>query len=67
LEGNPSPHTHVITVHNGEASVSEPRLLIDTNIFLEVLLGQERAADCLTLMEALERGAVLACVTSFSP
>jgi predicted nucleic acid-binding protein len=40
--------------------------LIDTNIFLEVLLDQERAEECQELFERLRDGRITAYVSSFS-
>ena len=44
----------------------EAEYLIDTNIFLEVLLEQKEQAECLRLLKAIESGTVQAVVTSFS-
>lgn len=46
--------------------MAQQTLLIDTNIFLEFLLGQERDGECMQLMELVEEGAVEAYVTSFA-
>ena len=40
--------------------------LIDTNIFLEVLLDQEKAEECQELFERLRDGRITAYVSSFS-
>ena len=40
--------------------------LIDTNIFLEFLLEQERTKECIALMRLIERGSRTAYVTSFT-
>ncbi len=40
--------------------------LLDTNIFLEFLLGQERADECIALLELIRDGKERAIVTSFS-
>ncbi len=40
--------------------------LIDTNIFLEVMLAQARKNECKTLLKALETGKEKAVVTDFS-
>ncbi len=40
--------------------------LIDTNIFLEVLLDQERSAECQELLETLQNREVLFYVSSFT-
>ena len=44
----------------------EAEYLIDTNIFLEVLLDQKEAPQCLTFLESVESGKVKAVVTSFA-
>ena len=41
-------------------------LVIDTNVFLEFLLLQERKDECVKLMQAVERGSLEAYVTGFS-
>jgi predicted nucleic acid-binding protein len=41
-------------------------ILIDTNIFLELLLDQRRAAECETLLELVSKGHIEAVVTHFS-
>ena len=41
-------------------------MLIDTNIFLEWLLGQERADECRTLLEKIQSGEIAALVTDFA-
>ncbi|MBI4746452.1 MAG: type II toxin-antitoxin system VapC family toxin [Deltaproteobacteria bacterium] len=40
--------------------------LVDTNIFLEILLEQERADECETLVERLREGDLTALVSSFT-
>jgi len=40
--------------------------LIDTNIFLEILLDQKRASDCVAFLERVRDGSVQGYVTSFS-
>ncbi|MBI4258221.1 MAG: type II toxin-antitoxin system VapC family toxin [Thaumarchaeota archaeon] len=40
--------------------------LIDTNIFLEVLLSQERSSECKSLLSAVKSGRIQAAVTDFS-
>ena len=45
---------------------TEQRILIDTNIFLETLLKQERANECIALLELVEKGLMRAFVTSFA-
>lgn len=40
--------------------------LIDANIFLEFLLGQEREAECRKFLNAIEEGKYQAYVTSFT-
>ena len=41
-------------------------ILLDTNIFLELLLGQKRAAECENLLELISKGQTEATVTHFS-
>jgi predicted nucleic acid-binding protein len=41
-------------------------ILLDTNIFLELILGQRRAADCEALLNAISKGRIEAVVTHFS-
>lgn len=41
-------------------------LLIDTNIFLELLLGQKKADDCEKFLEKLSEGELGAIVTKFT-
>lgn len=41
-------------------------LLIDTNIFLELFLGQKKAGDCERLLEKVSKGDVEAVVTKFT-
>lgn len=41
-------------------------ILIDTNIFLEVFLGQEKAKESLSLLEKVENGDIEAFITDFS-
>lgn len=41
-------------------------LLIDTNIFLELLLGQERADECEKFLERISEGELEAVATKFS-
>ena len=41
-------------------------ILIDTNIFLELLLGQKRVAECQRLLDAVSRGEKEALVTHFT-
>ncbi|MBI3841525.1 MAG: type II toxin-antitoxin system VapC family toxin [Thaumarchaeota archaeon] len=41
-------------------------ILLDTNIFLELLLGQKRAGDCQDLLERVSKGEVEAVATHFS-
>ncbi len=41
-------------------------ILIDTNIFLEYLLGQQRADDCLKAIEKIISDEIEAVITSFS-
>jgi predicted nucleic acid-binding protein len=49
-----------------EQKISEVRYLVDTNIFVEFLLDQERADESLQIMERIERGELDAYVTSFA-
>ena len=44
----------------------EAEYLIDTNIFLEVLLEQKEKEYCLSFLEKVESGEIRAVVTSFS-
>jgi len=41
-------------------------VLVDTNVWLELLLGQPKAKDCLRLLEAIRDGRVEAAVTDFT-
>jgi len=41
-------------------------ILLDTNIFLELMMGQSRAADCEALLESVSKGRIEAVVTHFS-
>ena len=41
-------------------------LLIDTNIFLELLLGQEKADECQKFLEMVSEGELEAVATKFS-
>jgi len=43
-----------------------PPILIDSNIFLEVLLSREKEKECRPLLRMVQNGAVPAYVTSFS-
>jgi uncharacterized protein len=49
-----------------EQKISEAQYLVDTNIFVEFLLDQERADESLQIMERIERGELEAYVTSFA-
>ena len=40
--------------------------LIDTNIFLEILLAQEKKDECIALLKEIENGNISAAVTKFS-
>ena len=40
--------------------------LVDTNIFVELMLNQEKAADCKELLERISEGSLEAVVTRFS-
>jgi predicted nucleic acid-binding protein len=41
-------------------------ILLDTNIFLELLLGQKRATECENLLELISKGQTEATVTHFA-
>lgn len=41
-------------------------ILIDTNIFLELLLGQSKAEDCAKLLNRVSKGEIEAVVTRFT-
>lgn len=41
-------------------------LLVDTNIFLELFLGQRKADDCERFLEKVSRGGIEAVVTKFT-
>ena len=49
-----------------EQKISKVPYVVDTNIFVEFLLEQERADESLQLMERIERGELEAYVTSFA-
>lgn len=40
--------------------------LIDTNIFLEVMLSQARSNECKIFLDSIKNGKVKACITDFS-
>ncbi|MEM2276525.1 MAG: PIN domain-containing protein [Thermoproteota archaeon] len=40
--------------------------LVDTNIFLEIMLSQTRSGDCKTLLNMIKNGDIKAIVTDFS-
>ena len=40
--------------------------MLDTNIFLELMMGQSRAADCEALLDAVSKGRTEGVVTHFS-
>ncbi|MGQ4892014.1 MAG: type II toxin-antitoxin system VapC family toxin [Candidatus Njordarchaeia archaeon] len=40
--------------------------LVDTNIFLEVMLSQERKEECKRLLRAIKNGKITAVITDFS-
>jgi len=42
-----------------------PRLLVDANIFLELELGQSRAAECREFLSGVARGKIKATTTDF--
>ena len=46
--------------------MEQKKIVIDTNIFLEFLLRQERGNESIKLMEKVEQGTVDAHVTSFT-
>lgn len=41
-------------------------ILVDTNIFLELLLGQKKAEDCEALLNSISKGEIEAVVTHFT-
>ena len=41
-------------------------MLIDTNVFLEVFLNQDRATDCSNFLEKVDRGELQGFVTDFT-
>ena len=41
-------------------------ILLDTNVFLELMLGQSKAADCEALLDAVSKGKIEAVVTHFT-
>jgi uncharacterized protein len=41
-------------------------ILLDTNVFLELMLGQSRAADCEALLTVVSKGKIEAVVTHFT-
>ncbi len=41
-------------------------ILLDTNVFLELLLGQSRADDCEALLSAVSKGRIEAVITHFT-
>lgn len=41
-------------------------MVIDTNVFLEVFLGQSRATDCLSFLSQIERGEIQGYITDFT-
>ena len=49
-----------------EQKISKVPYVVDTNIFVEFLLEQERAEESLQVMERIERGELEAYVTSFA-
>jgi predicted nucleic acid-binding protein len=49
-----------------EQKISKAAYLVDTNIFVEYLLDQERADESTQIMERIERGELEAYVTSFA-
>lgn len=46
--------------------MDEKVYLIDTNVFLEVLLSQDNAKSCLLFLEKINKGKIRAIVTNFS-
>jgi uncharacterized protein len=49
-----------------EQKISKAPYLVDTNIFVEFLLEQDRAEESLRIMERIERGELEAYITSFA-
>jgi len=49
-----------------EQKIPQVGYLVDTNIFLEFLLKQERREESVRLMQHIERGTMIAHVTSFT-
>ena len=49
-----------------EQKISEVPYLVDTNIFVEFLLEQDRAEESLRIMERIEQGELKAYITSFA-
>jgi len=41
-------------------------ILLDTNIFLELLLDQKRAAECENLLDLISKGRMEAAITHFT-
>lgn len=41
-------------------------ILLDTNVFLELMLGQSKAVDCEALLDAVSKGKIEAVVTHFT-
>ncbi len=46
-----------------DGKISKEKIVVDTNIFLEFLLQQERTAESLFLMKKIEEGTVEAYMT----
>jgi uncharacterized protein len=49
-----------------DGKISKEKIVIDTNIFLELLLHQDRTAESLFLMKKIEGGSVEAYITGYT-
>jgi predicted nucleic acid-binding protein len=49
-----------------DGKISKEKIVIDTNIFIEFLLHQDRTAESLFLMKKIEEGTVEAFVTGYT-
>jgi predicted nucleic acid-binding protein len=49
-----------------DGKISKEKIVVDTNIFLEFLLQQERTAESLFLMKKIEEGTVEAYMTGYT-
>ena len=66
-EGNPPEQEEGVVCGTAALSLVDARLiLIDTNIFLELMLAQSRASDCEALLEAVSKGKIEAVVSHFT-